>query len=95
MKAGQLTLFTAFSRDQEDKVYVQQRVRENAELLWDLITNKGACFYIAGNAKQMPASVRDALKEVFQREGDVSAEDAEQMLEAMERTGRLQSETWS
>lgn len=33
---------------QEEKVYVQQRVRENAELLWDLIANKGACFYIAG-----------------------------------------------
>ncbi|CAK6972512.1 NADPH-dependent diflavin oxidoreductase 1 [Scomber scombrus] len=95
MKAGQLKLFTAFSRDQEEKVYVQQRVRENSELLWDLITNKGGCFYIAGNAKQMPASVRDALKEGFQQEGGTSAEEAEQMLEAMERTGRLQSETWS
>ncbi|XP_036973433.1 NADPH-dependent diflavin oxidoreductase 1 [Acanthopagrus latus] len=95
MKAGHLSLFTAFSRDQEEKVYVQQRVRENAELLWDLIANKGACFYIAGNAKQMPASVCDALKEVFQQEGGVSAEEAEQMLTAMERTGRLQSETWS
>ncbi|XP_070844454.1 NADPH-dependent diflavin oxidoreductase 1 [Chaetodon trifascialis] len=95
MKAGHLTLFTAFSRDQEEKVYVQHRVRENAALLWDLITNKNACFYIAGNAKQMPASVCDALKEVFQQEGGVSAEDAEQMLAAMERSGRFQSETWS
>lgn len=33
---------------QEDKVYVQHRVSENAELLWDLIANKSACFYIAG-----------------------------------------------
>ncbi|XP_073334568.1 NADPH-dependent diflavin oxidoreductase 1 [Pagrus major] len=95
MKAGHLHLFTAFSRDQEEKVYVQQRVRENAELLWDLIANRGGCFYIAGNAKQMPASVCDALKEAFQQEGGVSAEDAEQMLTAMERTGQFQSETWS
>nr|XP_046230937.1 NADPH-dependent diflavin oxidoreductase 1 [Scatophagus argus] len=95
MKVGHLTLFTAFSRDQEEKVYVQHRVRENAELLWDLIANKGACFYIAGNAKQMPASVCDALKEAFHQEGNVSAEDAEQMLTAMERSGRFQSETWS
>ncbi|XP_042365540.1 NADPH-dependent diflavin oxidoreductase 1 [Plectropomus leopardus] len=95
MKAGQLSLFTAFSRDQEEKVYVQHRVRENAELLWDLIANRGACFYIAGNAKEMPASVCDALKEVFQQEGGVSAEDAEQMLTNMERTGQFQSETWS
>lgn len=95
MKAGHLVLFTAFSRDQEDKVYVQHRVRENAELLWDLIAKKSACFYIAGNAKEMPASVCDALKEVFQQEGGVSAEEADQMLVAMERTGRFQSETWS
>ncbi|KAF3848689.1 hypothetical protein F7725_015186 [Dissostichus mawsoni] len=55
----------------EEKVYVQQRVRENAELLWDLIANRSACFYIAGNAKDMPSSVCDALKEVFQQGGSV------------------------
>ncbi|KAM3600489.1 uncharacterized protein V6R79_024271 [Siganus canaliculatus] len=95
IKAGYLTLFTAFSRDQEDKVYVQHRVKENGRLLWDLITNKNACFYIAGNAKDMPASVRDALKGLFQQEGGMSPDDADHMLAAMERSGRLQSETWS
>ncbi|KAM4720085.1 NADPH-dependent diflavin oxidoreductase 1 isoform 2-T2 [Anableps anableps] len=95
VEAGNLQLFTAFSRDQEEKVYVQHRVKENAALLWDLITNKNGCFYIAGNAKQMPAAVCDALKEAFQQEGGASAEEAEQMLAAMEKSGRLQSETWS
>ncbi|XP_028273698.1 NADPH-dependent diflavin oxidoreductase 1 [Parambassis ranga] len=95
MRAGHLVLFTAFSRDQEEKVYVQHRVRENAKLLWDMIANKNACFYIAGNAKQMPTSVCDALKEVFQQEGDMSTEEAQEMLETMERLGRFQSETWS
>uniref|UniRef100_A0A3Q4GF63 NADPH-dependent diflavin oxidoreductase 1 n=1 Tax=Neolamprologus brichardi TaxID=32507 RepID=A0A3Q4GF63_NEOBR len=95
METGFLTLFTAFSRDQEAKVYVQHRVRDNGELLWDLIANKNACFYIAGNAKQMPASVCDALKEAFQQAGGVSAEEAEQMLATMEKTGRFQSDTWS
>ncbi|XP_060923388.1 NADPH-dependent diflavin oxidoreductase 1 [Limanda limanda] len=94
-EAGHLTLFTAFSRDQEEKVYVQHRVTENAKLLWDLLVNQRGCFYIAGNAKQMPASVSDALKGAFQQEGGVSSEEAEQMLVAMERAGRLQSETWS
>uniref|UniRef100_A0A3Q2QA66 NADPH-dependent diflavin oxidoreductase 1 n=1 Tax=Fundulus heteroclitus TaxID=8078 RepID=A0A3Q2QA66_FUNHE len=93
--AGKLTLFTAFSRDQEEKVYVQHRVRENAALLWDLIANQNACFYIAGNAKLMPGAVCDALKEALQQEGGVSTQEAEQMLEAMEKTGRLQTETWS
>lgn len=33
---------------QEDKIYVQHRVKEQAKLLWDLIVNKNAFFYIAG-----------------------------------------------
>ncbi|XP_061657620.1 NADPH-dependent diflavin oxidoreductase 1 isoform X2 [Syngnathoides biaculeatus] len=94
-KAGKLILFTAFSRDQEEKVYVQQRVRENATLIWDLIANKGAYFYIAGNAKDMPSGVCDALKLVFQKEGGLSPEDAEKMLAAMESSGKSQNETWS
>nr|XP_061800696.1 NADPH-dependent diflavin oxidoreductase 1-like isoform X2 [Nerophis lumbriciformis] len=94
-KNGQLTLFTAFSRDQEEKVYVQQRVRENALLIWDLIANKGAYFYIAGNAKDMPNGVCDALKAVFQQNGGLSSEDAEKMLAGMEKSGKFQSETWS
>ncbi|KAL2100070.1 hypothetical protein ACEWY4_004464 [Coilia grayii] len=95
VKAEQLILFTAFSRDQEDKIYVQHRVKEQAKVLWDLIANKNAFFYIAGNAKQMPTAVCDALKEAFQTEGGVSASEAEEMLDAMERSGRFQSETWS
>lgn len=95
VKAGQLILFTAFSRDQEDKIYVQHRVKEQAKLLWDLIANKNAFFYIAGNAKQMPTAVCDALKEAFQTEGGVSASEAEEMLVAMEKSSRFQSETWA
>ncbi|KAF5909748.1 NADPH-dependent diflavin oxidoreductase 1, partial [Clarias magur] len=48
IQAGHMTLFTAFSRDQEDKVYVQHRVKEQAKLVWELIENKNAFFYIAG-----------------------------------------------
>jgi len=47
------------------------------------------------NAKQMPTSVCDALKEVFQKEGGISESQAHEMLDAMEKTGRFQSETWS
>lgn len=43
----------------------------------------------------MPASVRDALKEVFQQEGGLSSDNANQMLAVMETSGRLQCETWS
>ncbi|XP_060719181.1 NADPH-dependent diflavin oxidoreductase 1 [Tachysurus vachellii] len=95
IQAGHMTLFTAFSRDQEDKVYVQHRVKEQAKLLWDLIVNKNAFFYIAGNAKQMPTAVCDALKEVFQQMGGVTESQAQDMLDTMEKSGHFQSETWS
>ncbi|KAG7248464.1 hypothetical protein CRUP_019876 [Coryphaenoides rupestris] len=95
VEEGELSLFTAFSRDQEDKIYVQHRVKEQSKLLWDLIANRTGYFYIAGNAKEMPASVCDALKGTFQSEGGLSSEEADQMLVAMERAGRFQSETWS
>ncbi|XP_037548196.1 NADPH-dependent diflavin oxidoreductase 1 [Nematolebias whitei] len=94
-KAGHLLLFTAFSRDQAEKVYVQHQVMENSALLWDLITKNSAWFYIAGSSKQMPVDVRGALQDVFQQEGGISADEAEQMLAVMEQTGRLQRETWS
>ncbi|XP_073717118.1 NADPH-dependent diflavin oxidoreductase 1 [Misgurnus anguillicaudatus] len=95
VQAGQMTLFTAFSRDQEDKIYVQHRVKEQSKLLWDLIANKNANFYIAGNAKQMPTGVCDALKEMFQKDGGMSESQAQEMLDTMEKVGRFQSETWS
>lgn len=95
VQAGQMILVTAFSRDQEDKVYVQHRVKEQGKLLWNLIAKKNAFFYIAGNAKHMPTSVCDALKAVFQKEGGMSENQAQEMLDGMEKNGRFQSETWS
>ncbi|NWZ90552.1 NDOR1 oxidoreductase, partial [Nesospiza acunhae] len=45
---GFLTLFTAFSRDQEEKVYVQHRIRENGKLVWELLSSEDAHIYLAG-----------------------------------------------
>ncbi|NXR19828.1 NDOR1 oxidoreductase, partial [Cinclus mexicanus] len=45
---GLLTLFTAFSRDQEEKVYVQHRIQENGRLVWELLSSGNAHVYLAG-----------------------------------------------
>ncbi|GAB1286053.1 NADPH-dependent diflavin oxidoreductase 1 [Apodemus speciosus] len=45
---GCLTLVTAFSREQEQKVYVQHRLRELGALVWELLNDRGAYFYLAG-----------------------------------------------
>nr|XP_056716290.1 NADPH-dependent diflavin oxidoreductase 1 isoform X2 [Euleptes europaea] len=95
VRRGLLTLFTAFSRDQEQKVYVQHRIQENKKLVWDLVSRGNAHIYLAGNAKQMPEAVAEALKFVFQSEGGLSASEAEEYLATLDRTHRFQAETWS
>ncbi|XP_013410123.1 NADPH-dependent diflavin oxidoreductase 1-like [Lingula anatina] len=92
---GFLQLFTAFSRDQEDKVYVHHRMLEQKKLLWELIDKKGAYVYIAGNAKQMPDDVKGALKTTIMVEGAMSEDKAEQYIRQMEKTRHYQVETWS
>ncbi|XP_010221790.1 PREDICTED: NADPH-dependent diflavin oxidoreductase 1 [Tinamus guttatus] len=84
---GFLMLFTAFSRDQEEKVYVQDRIRENPlEAQLALSSRK---------AQQMPAAVAEALQWVAQSEGGLSSSEAEEYFTALERCQRFQSETWS
>ncbi|XP_032254728.1 NADPH-dependent diflavin oxidoreductase 1 isoform X2 [Phoca vitulina] len=92
---GCLTLFTAFSREQERKVYVQHRLRELGPLVWELLDRQGAYFYLAGNAKCMPAAVSEALTSIFQEQGGLSGPDAATYLARLQRTLRFQSETWA
>ncbi|XP_036892818.1 NADPH-dependent diflavin oxidoreductase 1 isoform X2 [Sturnira hondurensis] len=94
-KRGCLTLVTAFSQEQEQKVYVQHRLRERGPLVWELLDRQGACFYLAGNAKHMPADVSEALMSIFQEEGGLSGPDAATYLARLQRALRFQTETWA
>ncbi|EDO30877.1 predicted protein [Nematostella vectensis] len=93
-ETGCLSVFTAFSRDQDDKIYVQHRIREQSSLIWDLINNHRAICYLAGNSKRMPIDVKEALIEVFCK-GEMSESEAEALFAELERTRRYQAETWS
>jgi sulfite reductase alpha subunit-like flavoprotein len=89
-------VITAFSRDQPHKIYVQHRIRQNTGLVWDMIQNKGAFIYIAGNAKQMPTDVWNAFQFVVEQESGVAnSEVARQYLTRLEKMRRYQQETWS
>ncbi|XP_023556050.1 NADPH-dependent diflavin oxidoreductase 1 isoform X2 [Octodon degus] len=94
-KRGCLTLITAFSREQDQKVYVQHRLQELGPLVWELLDRRGACFYLAGNAKFMPADVTEALTSLFQQHGGLSSPDAAAYLDRLQRTLRFQVETWA
>jgi len=73
---GQLhRLDLAFSRDQEQRVYVQHRIAEHARELWAWLQN-GAFFYVCGDAKHMARDVHQTLIEIAQVHGGLSPEAA-------------------
>ena len=65
----------AFSRDQAHKIYVQNRMTENGRELWAWL-QKGAYFYVCGDAKRMAKDVHQALIDIAQKEGGMSPEAA-------------------
>lgn len=68
-KDGLLThLSLAFSRDQVQKIYVQDRMREHAAQLWQWL-EEGAYFYVCGDASRMAKDVDQALREIIQQQG--------------------------
>jgi sulfite reductase (NADPH) flavoprotein alpha-component len=65
----------AFSRDQSFKIYVQHRMREQGKELWSWLQN-GAYFYVCGDAHHMAKDVHQALIDIAQKEGGLSADAA-------------------
>ena len=73
---GVLTrLDLAFSRDQSEKIYVQNRMLQAAAELWNWL-EAGAHFYVCGDAKRMAKDVDAALHQIVQTEGGRSADQA-------------------
>ena len=91
--SGLFSIFTAFSRDQEDKIYVQHVIENLKSYIGDLIVNQDAFVYIAGNAKQMPDQVKDALIEaILSIDDDGDKQGATAFLNQMSKEKRLQME---
>lgn len=78
---GHLYRFTtAWSRDQEEKIYVQHRLKEHGAEVWEWFEN-GAYFYICGDKTYMAKDVHRALIEIAMEHGDMSEEDATHFIE--------------
>jgi sulfite reductase (NADPH) flavoprotein alpha-component len=88
VQSGHLTrLDTAFSRDQEDKVYVQTRMLQAAAELWQWL-EEGAHFYVCGDAKRMAKDVDEALHRIIETQGGQSPEQAAAYVAEMKKTRR-------
>jgi sulfite reductase (NADPH) flavoprotein alpha-component len=91
---GVLTrLDTAFSRDQLDKIYVQDRMRENSAELWAWIS-AGANFYVCGDAKRMAKDVDVALHDVIAGQGKLSPQEAADYVKVMKKEKRYQRDVY-
>ncbi len=81
MDEGHLYKFTtAWSRDQEEKIYVQHRLKEHGAEVWEWFEN-GAYFYICGDKQYMAKDVHRALIEIAMEHGGMSEDDATHFIE--------------
>ncbi|MFP4537156.1 MAG: assimilatory sulfite reductase (NADPH) flavoprotein subunit [Dichotomicrobium sp.] len=94
LKDGVLSrMDVAFSRDQSQKVYVQDRLRERAGEVYGWLQD-GAAVYVCGDADGMAPAVHQTLAGILQQEGGYSAEDAEAHLKQMQRERRYQRDVY-
>ncbi len=95
LKSGLLAeLSVAFSRDQEEKIYVQDRLRERGEAVWDWLHNRNASFYVCGDMNYMAKDVEAALLEIIQEHGELSEELAVNYLSDLKKAGRYQRDVY-
>lgn len=93
-KNGLLTrLDVAFSRDQEEKRYVQHRMKRNGKELYRWIA-EGAHFYVCGDMKRMALDVKNAFLDILQIEGNMSREQSEAFLLKLRKEGRYQEDVY-
>jgi sulfite reductase (NADPH) flavoprotein alpha-component len=93
-KSGVLQrLDTAFSRDQAKKIYVQDRMQENAEELYAWL-ERGAYFYVCGDATRMAKDVELALLDSIAKGMNGTPEQAAEYLEQMKKQKRYQRDVY-
>jgi sulfite reductase (NADPH) flavoprotein alpha-component len=94
LKSGLLTrMDVAFSRDQAEKVYVQDRLKEQASDVFAWL-ERGAHLYICGDANRMAKDVHQTLVEIIQEHGKLSAEQAEDYLKSLRSNKRYQKDVY-
>jgi sulfite reductase (NADPH) flavoprotein alpha-component len=94
LKNGVLTrLDVAFSRDQDYKIYVQDRIKENAADIYSWLQD-GAHFYVCGDANRMAKDVHQALIDIHVEHGGLSSEAAEEAVTELKKTKRYQRDVY-
>ena len=91
---GHLTrLDLAFSRDQAEKIYVQNRMQEAATELWSWL-QAGAHFYVCGDASRMAKDVDAALQNIVREQGGKNAGQANEYVEKLKNEKRYKRDVY-
>ena len=94
LKSGLLTrMDVAFSRDQADKIYVQDRLKEQASEVFTWL-ERGAHLYICGDANRMAKDVHQTLVDIISEQGQLNSEQAEQYLKDLRSNKRYQKDVY-
>ncbi|VVE27701.1 sulfite reductase (NADPH) flavoprotein subunit alpha [Pandoraea horticolens] len=94
VKDGALTrIDLAFSRDSEDKVYVQHRMREQGKALYAWL-QEGAHLYVCGDADQMARDVNTALIDIVAEHGALTQDAAAEYVKTLQREKRYQRDVY-
>lgn len=83
----------AFSRDQEQKIYVQDKIYENRHEIYNWLSN-GAYFYVCGDAKRMAADVNSTLLKVIAEVGNKTPDEADEFLKILKKDKRYQRDVY-
>jgi len=87
VSAGNLRVNTAFSRDQEHKIYVQHRMQEEGSNLFSWLEN-GAYFYVCGDAHRMAKDVDAALHQIVEIHGKCTPQAAKDYVKSLKASKR-------
>ena len=95
MKDGILTrLDCAWSRDQAQKIYVQNKMAENAAAIWKWIDAEGAQFFVCGDARRMAKDVDATLRKIVQEHGGKSVDQANEYVEKLKSDKRYKRDVY-
>lgn len=94
VKDGLLTnIDLAWSRDQQQKIYVQDKLREKGAEVWRWIA-EGAHLYVCGDAGRMAKDVEQALVDIIAEHGQMDSESADEYLSELRIARRYQRDVY-
>lgn len=84
----------AWSRDQKKKVYVQDKLLANADIVFDILYKQKGYFYLCGSAGKIPAAAKQAISKIIQQKANISKEKADQFLAGLQLEGKWNLDVW-